>query len=65
MSKMLSPPGLLLPAALGFLAAPGEPLAASECGPSGEVLCSETTSCIGFWKWWSCRVTSSTYYQEL
>ena len=63
MFKMLSLPGLLLLAALAFLASPSEPLAASDCGENGGVLCSQKTSCTGFWIWKKCKVDSSSYYQ--
>ena len=65
MLKRISLPGLLLLSALAFLGAPGEPLAASDCGESGEVLCSETMRCTGLWKWKKCRVSASSYYQAL
>lgn len=65
MFKRISLPGLLVLAVLAFLGAPSEPLAASDCGDSGEVLCSETTRCTGFWKWKKCKVTASSYYQAL
>jgi hypothetical protein len=65
MFKKLTLPGLLLLAALAFLAAPSQPLAASDCGENYGDQCSETKKCTGFWFWKKCKVTASSYYPGL
>lgn len=65
MFKNFSFPGLLLLAALAFLGAPSEPLAASDCGELGTVVCSQTTKCTGFWFWKKCGSPSNSYYDAL
>jgi len=54
-------PGLFVLSLLAFLAAPGQPVAASECGGDVGVICSETKTCKFFWWWCS---TSYGLYAE-
>lgn len=65
MSRKIYLPALLVLAALAFIAAPSVPLAASDCGEGGDVLCSETQKCSGFLWWKKCSMPSGSYYQSL
>ncbi len=61
MIKIIPIPGLLLAAALAFVAAPADQVAASECGSGGGNLCWEDQACINIIFYKQCT-TKYRYY---
>ncbi|MEX2465293.1 MAG: hypothetical protein WD995_00190 [Gemmatimonadota bacterium] len=62
MSKIIPIPGLLLAAALAFLAAPGSQIAASDCGSNDGEMCWENESCFNVLFYRQCT-TNYKYYE--